>query len=177
MLLIFSRPSSTEPMILSTIKCRIELGTLFVLLCNLVCVNAFATLKMCVYRIEIFAKISRKKFAKSSEARFLQCFSRIFCKYWDPIHTHIWSVAKAWTHTKLHSSKNKVPSEILHLIVDDSFCHLYALFKILDILRVNYCHPFVASLAEFFASFTTSSHVENVCHSNEKPADARTFRI
>ena len=99
------------------------------------------TENVCVYRIEIFAKNSRKKFAKSSEARFLQCFSRIFCKYWDPIHTHIWSVAKAWTHTKLHSSKNKVPSEILHLIVDDSFCHLYALIEVLDVLYKGGIRP------------------------------------
>ena len=146
-------------MVFSTIKCRIELGTLFSLLCNLVCVNAFATLKMCVcIGSKYLQKIREKSLQNRAKRDFCNVFREFFANI-EILYTHIWSVAKAWTHTKLHSSKNKVPSEILHLIVDDSFCHLYALFKILDILKVNYCYSFFASLSESFASFTTSRHV------------------
>ena len=86
------------------------------------------TSNVCVYRISIFAKNSRKTLQKSRFARFCKLFSRIFCKYFDPIHTHIFSVAKAFTQTKLHSSENKVPSSILHLIVE----------SIIDVLRVPF---------------------------------------
>ena len=75
-------------MILSTIKCRIELGTLFSLLCNLVCVNAFATLKMCVYRIEIFAKILRKKICKIERSEIFAMFFENFLQ-----------ILRSYTHT------------------------------------------------------------------------------
>ena len=110
-------------MVFSTIKCRIELGTLFSLLCNLVCVNAFATLKMCVcIGSKYLQKIREKSLQNRAKRDFCNVFREFFANI-EILYTHIWSVAKAWTHTKLHSSKNKVPSEILHLIVDDSFCH------------------------------------------------------
>ena len=44
---------------------------------------------------------------------FLEIFANISILY-----THIFSVAKAFTQTKLHSSENKVPSSILHLMVE-----------------------------------------------------------
>ncbi len=48
---------------------------------------------------------------------FLEFFANISILY---THTHIFSVAKAFTQTKLHSSENKVPSSILHLIVENT---------------------------------------------------------
>ena len=95
------------------------------------------TSNVCVYRISIFAKNSRKTLQKSRFARFCKLFSRNFCKYFDPIHTHIFSVAKAFTQTKLHSSENKVPSSILHLIVENTISPLYALFLASDVFLVH----------------------------------------
>ena len=114
-------------MILSTIKCRLSLGTLFLLLCNLVCVHAFATLQMCVcIGSQYLQKIFKKHCKNLASLDIANFFFDFFCKYFDPIHKHIFSVAKAFTQTKLHSSENKVPSSILHLIVES----IISLFKI-----------------------------------------------
>ena len=101
------------------------------------------TSNVCVYRISIFAKNSRKTLQKSRFARFCKLFSRNFCKYFDPIHTHIFSVAKAFTQTKLHSSENKVPSSILHLIVENTITLYSEIQKYwcVNCILYYYCSP------------------------------------
>ena len=84
-------------MVFSTIKCRIELGTLFSLLCNLVCVNAFATLKMCVYRIEIFAKNSRKSLQNRAKRDFCNVFREFFANI-EILYTHTFEVWQKHEH-------------------------------------------------------------------------------
>ena len=108
----------------STIKCRISLGTLFLLLCNLVCVHAFATLQMCVcIGSQYLQKILEKHCKTLASLDFANFFLEIFANI-SILYTHIFSVAKAFTQTKLHSSENKVPSSILHLIVENTILKL-----------------------------------------------------
>ena len=85
-------------MVFSTIKCRIELGTLFSLLCNLVCVNAFATLKMCVC---IGSKYLQKFREKSLQNRAKRDFCNVFREFFaniEILYTHTFEVWQKHEH-------------------------------------------------------------------------------
>ena len=75
-------------MILYGIKCRIELGTLFSLLCNLVCVNAFATLKMCVCIGSKYLQKFEKKVCKIERSEIFAMFFENFLQ-----------ILRSYTHT------------------------------------------------------------------------------
>ena len=84
-------------MILYGIKCRIELGTLFSLLCNLVCVNAFATLKMCVCIGSKYLQKNREKVCKIERSEIFAMFSRIFSNI-EILYTHTFEVWQKHEH-------------------------------------------------------------------------------
>ena len=94
----FSKTYSCHKMVFSTIKCRIELGTLFSLLCNLVCVNAFATLKMCVC---IGSKYLQKFREKSLQNRAKRDFCNVFREFFaniEILYTHTFEVWQKHEH-------------------------------------------------------------------------------
>ena len=64
-------------------------------------------------------KILEKHCKNLASLDFANFFLEIFANI-SILYTHIFSVAKAFTQTKLHSSENKVPSSILHLIVENT---------------------------------------------------------
>ena len=85
-------------LILSTIKCRIELGTLFSLLCNLVCVNAFATLKMCVcIGSKYLQKIREKSLQNRAKRDFCNVFREFFANI-EILYTHTFEVWQKHEH-------------------------------------------------------------------------------
>ena len=93
-----SAPYLKHEMILSTIKCRIELGTLFSLLCNLVCVNAFATLKMCVcIGSKYLQKIREKSLQNRAKRDFCNVFREFFANI-EILYTHTFEVWQKHEH-------------------------------------------------------------------------------
>ena len=83
---------------------------------------------VCVQDLNICKKFS-KNIAKISLRSILQIFFLEIFANISILYTHIFSVAKAFTQTKLHSSENKVPSSILHLIVENTISILVIVFS------------------------------------------------
>ena len=97
-MILFLLFTESSKMVFSTIKCRIELGTLFSLLCNLVCVNAFATLKMCVcIGSKYLQKIREKSLQNRAKRDFCNVFREFFANI-EILYTHTFEVWQKHEH-------------------------------------------------------------------------------